>query len=409
MRRISCIIIGLLFVFSGFVKAVDPVGTGLIFSEYFNAFGLHFPGSFGLVAGVMLSTLEFLLGVMLLLDFRKNLTAWGTFLLMSFFTVLTLFLALFNPVSDCGCFGEAIKLSNWETFIKNIIFWPFTLFLFIGRNRTAPLAREWVEYLVGALFALFAAGISFYSYRHLPLMEFMAFRAGNNVAEILDNARNDPGITFETELVYSKNGREALFSIDDLPDSTWTFVDSRTREISSGIRHKITDFTVRDEEGRNVGDSLLAIKPAALVLLVTTEQRLNNKTLDPVKPLLAECINGERPFYVISSVAPSVILSALEQAGLQMPVYYADIKTLLTMIRSTPGLMVLQDGVVNAKYAWRDFPSSEEWIRLINTDPELVVAQSRIHNRLRIEILALTVFLVIFLLRKGFWFSRRHM
>jgi hypothetical protein len=91
-----------------------------------------------------------------------------------------------------------------------------------------------------------------------------------------------------------------------------------------------------------------------------------------------------------------------------MPVYYADIKTLLTMIRSTPGLMVLQDGVVNAKYAWRDFPSSEEWIRLINTDPELVVAQSRIHNRLRIEILALTVFLVIFLLRKGFWFSRRH-
>jgi hypothetical protein len=168
-------------------------------------------------------------------------------------------------------------------------------------------------------------------------------------------------------------------------------------------------FYGQDEEGRNVGDSLLAIKPAALVLLVTTEQRLNNKTLDPVKPLLAECINGERPFYAISSDAPSVILSALEQAGVQMPVYYADIKTLLTMIRSTPGLMVLQDGVVNAKYAWRDFPSSEEWIRLINTDPELVVAQSRIHNRLRIEILALTVFLVIFLLRKGFWFSRRHM
>ncbi|MFA5444033.1 MAG: BT_3928 family protein [Bacteroidales bacterium] len=408
MRKLARLLLGLLFVFSGIVKAIDPVGSALVFSEYFNAFGVGFMAPLSLPAGIMLSTLEFVLGVMVLLDFRKRTAAWGMFLFMSFFTLLTLWLAVFDPVQDCGCFGDAIKLSNWQTFFKNLVFWPFSLALFLQRNRTAPVARGVAEWPVCIFFALIITGLSIYSYRHLPPVDFRGFRIGNDLGALLEEARKNPEFSYSTELIYSRQGKEKIFTADSLPDRTWTFVDSRTREIRTGKRHKITDFSVRDLNGKSLTDSILNQDRTALVLLITSGNNLDRKTLQKLEPLVAESKKNNRPYYAISALPTDTIQNVLQKNGLEMPVYLADKKTLLTMIRSTPGLIVMKKGIVLAKFGFRDFPITEKWLELVNQDPEMIIAKTRIHTRLRTQVFVALVLLLIFLLRKGFWFSRER-
>lgn len=408
MRKLARVLLGLLFIFSGFVKAVDPLGSALVFSEYFKAFGVEFLTPFSLLAGILLSTLEFVLGVMVLLDFRKRTAAWGMFLFMSFFTLLTLWLAIFDPVQDCGCFGDAVKLSNWETFFKNLVFWPFSLILFLQRNKTAPVARGVAEWPVCIFFAVIITGLSIYSYRHLPPVDFRGFRTGNNIGELLEEARKNPEFSYRTELIYSRQGKEKIFNSDSLPDSTWTFVDSRTREIRTGKRHKISDFSVRDLNGNSLTDSILNQDRTALVLLITSGNNLDSKTLKKMEPLVAESKENNRPYYAISALPADTIQDLLQKNGMEMPVYLADKKTLLTMIRSTPGLMVMKKGIVLAKFGFRDFPTPEKWLELVNQDPEMIIAKTRIHTRLRTQVFVALVLLLIFLLRKGFWFSRER-
>lgn len=409
MRRTARLVLGLLFVFSGFVKAVDPVGSALVFAAYFNAFGVGFLQPLSLICGITLSTVECVLGVMVLLDFRKRAAAWGMFLFMSFFTLLTLYLAIFNPVEDCGCFGDAVKLTNWQTFFKNLIFWPFALILFFQRNRTAPIATGMAEWPVCLFFAVLITGLSVYSYRHLPPVDFRGFRIGNDIGALLEEARNNPEHIYRTELVYSRQGREAVFSPDSLPDSTWIFVDSRTREVATGVRHKISDFSVRDISGYSITDSLLKEKETALVLIITDTANMGSEVLERLLPLVRESNRQGRPYYAISALAADSVHKVLLGNGIDMPVYLADRKTLLTMVRSSPGLVVLKQGVVLAKFAFRDIPSPEKWDKITTQDPELLIAGTRIKTRLRVQFFIAALLLLIFLLKKGFWLSRSRL
>lgn len=409
MRRTARLVIGLLFVFSGFVKAVDPVGSALVFTEYFNAFGVGFLEPFSLIGGISLSTLEFVLGVMVLLDFRKKTAAWGIFLFMSFFTLLTLYLALFDPIEDCGCFGDAVKLTNWQTFFKNLIFYPFALILFFQRNRTAPVVSPAAEWPVCIFFALMITGLSIYSYRHLPPVDFRGFRVGNDIGALLEEARNNPEYIYKTELIYSRQGREGIFSLDSLPDSTWTFVDSRTRKVATGVRHKISDFSVYNAEGQSITDSILKEKRTALVLVITAGGNFDNDLLERLVQLVDKSRENNNPYYAISALEADQVHSVLQDKGIDMPVYTADRKTLLTMIRSSLGIIVVKQGVILAKYGFRDIPSPEKWEKIMAQDPDLLVARTRIHTRLRMELFVAATLLLIFLLRKGFWFSRTHL
>ena len=321
MRKISRVLLGLLFVFSGFVKAVDPVGSSLIFKEYFHAFGVGFLEPLSLICGITLSAIEFTLGVMVLLDFRKRIAAWGMFLFMSFFTILTLILAIFDPVQDCGCFGDAVKLTNWQTFFKNLFFWPFALFLFLQRNRTAPVARGAAEWPVCIFFALVITSVSVYSYRHLPLIDFRGYKIGNNIAALLEEARMNPEFVYTTELIYTRDGEEKIFLPDSLPDSTWTFADSRTRTTATGVRHKITDFSVLDNSGNSVTDSILKDKETALVLLIASEENLQAKVLASLEPLIAERREQGLPYYAISALQGVTTQELLLEYGIDTVSY----------------------------------------------------------------------------------------
>lgn len=405
MRNIARFVLGLVFVFSGFVKAIDPVGSGLIFSEYFKAFGVDFLQPLSVGFGVILSTLELLLGIIVLLDFRKLWGAWGMLLFMSFFTLLTLILAVFNPVHDCGCFGEAIKLTNWQTFFKNVALWPFVLLLFRSRHHTLPLASGWAEWPVIALFAALIVSLSLYCYRHQPLMDFMGFKVGNNIPQLLEESRQHPEFTYQTTLIYAKDGKEAAFNIDQLPDSTWTYVDSKTKEIPTGYHPKIASFSVRDLNGNQVEDALLQDPRTALVFTITAAKHV--QALERASALVEHARQNDLPVYVLSAVDTAQLSTALLLAGMEdVPVYYVDVKTLLSMARNSPSLLALRHGTVLAKYPWRDFPSLTQWETLLSKDPEIAAADTRIHNRLRMEIMAAGALLLIFLLRKGFWFSR---
>lgn len=408
MRKIARLVLGVLFVFSGIVKAVDPVGFSLILTEYFRAFGVAFLEPLSLVGAIALSSAEFVLGVLLLLDFRKCLAAWGVFLFMGFFTLLTLFLAVFNPVDDCGCFGEAVKLTNWQTFFKNLVFLPLAVLLFLQRNKTAPVARARAEWPVCIFFAGVVLFVSVYSYRHLPLVDFRGFKVGNDIAFLLEEARNKPEFLFKTELIYSRDGQQKVFTPDALPDSSWTFVAASTQEVRTGVRHKVSDFSVFDATGQSVTDLLLNERETALVLLITSEDNLDEKVLSRIKPLVAERKTKGAPFYAISALPATYTEQLLQEHGMEMPVYTADRNTLLTVIRSTPGLMVLRQGTVMAKYGYRDIPSLRNWEKMQQEDPELVVTRASIHVRLRTQLFVAGLLLLIYLLRKGFWFSRER-
>lgn len=402
MRKTARIVLGFLFLFSGIVKAVDPVGFALILTEYFHAFRLSFLDPLAIPGAIGLSSVEFLLGIMLLLDFRKQWTAWGVLLFMGFFTLLTLYLALFNPVSDCGCFGEAVKLTNWQTFFKNLLFLPFALLLFFQRKRTPPVASPGAEWPVCGFFAVVVVAISIYSYRHLPLVDFRGFKIGNDIAFLLEEARTKPEFIFKTEWIYSKDGTQEVFDSENLPDSSWTFVAAHTKEVKTGIRHKITDFSVYDATGFLMTDSLLREKETALMLLIASYDNLTGRVWNDIKPLVEERQSKDLPVYVISALPLSYIRPFLAEKDMELPVYTADRALLLTMIRSSPGLMVLKEGVILAKYGFRDVPAPKKWEKLMQEDPELVVTRNNIHVRLRTQLFVVILLILVYLLRKGY-------
>lgn len=402
MRKTARIVLGFLFVFSGIVKAVDPVGFSLILTEYFHAFHVSFLDPLALTGSIGLSAVEFLLGIMLLLDFRKQWTAWGVLLFMVFFTLLTLYLALFNPVSDCGCFGEAVTLTNWQTFFKNLLFLPFAILLFVQRKRTPPVAPPGAEWPVCAFFAVVVVAVSIYSYRHLPLVDFRGFKVGNDIAFLLEDSRTRPEFLFKTELIYSKDGKQEVFEPENLPDSSWTFVASHTKEIKTGVRHKITDFSVFDSAGLLMTDSLLQENETALLLLFSSDYHMTDKVLNELKALVEERQSQHLPVYAISALPTQELEPIMRAKGIEIPIYRADRTLLLTMIRSSPGVMVLKKGVVVAKYGFRDIPTLKKWKKLTQEDSELVITRNNIHTRLRTQLFVVILLVLVYLIRKGY-------
>ena len=384
LRAISRVIIGLTFLLSGFVKIIDPVGVGLIFEEYFKAAGFGDLHTLALISGVALSATEMLLGICILVGIRMRYSASASLFFISFFTVLTLILALFNPVRDCGCFGEAIKLTNWETFYKNIVLLLFAVLLFLQRERYIPVAPPAWEWSFAAIFATGILLLSIYSYRHLPMIDFMEFKPGTNISERLNYTNNSDTPLFETVLIYSKNGKEYEFTVDNLPDSTYTFVDSKTKQRGGGS--SVTDFAISDSEGEYVTDSILSISGAQFFISIPYPQRLNEKGYEKIESF-KDSLN-----------ARSIPVNTLSGSGPETIAYHTDLKTLLTLNRSNGGVVYLYDGTIISKWSLRDIPS-ENIGRILDEDPELLSAKKRIKEQLSAELAALFLLIVIAIMR----------
>lgn len=397
LRALARLIIGLTFIFSGFVKIIDPVGGGLIIGEYFNIIGI---GSFPFLyqtMGVALSATELLLGISVLLGLKMKISCKIVLAFMVGFTFLTLVLAIFNPIHECGCFGEALKLTNWQTFLKNIFLLIFALVLYFQRNNFIPIAPGNWEWGFMGVYAILVLMLSVYSYKHLPLIDFMDYKVGTDIREKLSMSRNPAGPTLETTLIYKKDGKVKEFTINELPDSTWTFVDSKTKATSSEPIEGIINFAVSDREGNYITDSLISIDGPLFITSVPYFEKLTDSDIVNIKLMNAK-LKELNIKHIILSGSSFMMMDSLNRNFFDIEVFYTDAKTLLTMNRSNGGLIYLNDAVVSAKWSVNYLPLNS--IRhIISEDPELIAAKSKIKEQLAAEIAGAIILLLIALMR----------
>jgi len=397
LRGFARILLGLTFIFSGFTKIIDPVGVGLIFAEYFKIIGLAAAPVICQVMGIVLSSVELLLGISLLLGIRMKVITSVTLILVSFFTIITFFLAIFNPIHDCGCFGEAVKLTNWQSFYKNIILFICALIIYRQRDTFVPIAPNHWEWILVSLYALAVVTVSVRCYRHLPLIDFTDYKAGKDLREnfILQKNENQP--VFETVLIYKKGNTIKEFSIENLPDSTWTFVDSRSKKVNNTAEPKSGTFAISDRNGEYITDSILSYKGALFITSIPYLERLDQKTIKKIV---------ERDTHFKSMGIKHIILTGSSFESVDeifgnidnLVVYYSDYKTLITLNRSNGGLVYLYDGQISAKWSMID-ADRLNIESIIKEDPEIISAKKIIKERVTVEVFIALLLLVIFLMR----------
>ena len=250
LRGISRLIVGLIFTFSGFVKCVDPLGTAIKFGDYFGAFELDFLLPLALPAAVLMCAVELSIGLMLIFNIKVPWAAWMSVIFMAAFTPITLILAIDNPVSDCGCFGDALILTNWQTFYKNIAIDVFVIILFINRNKYKELFSK--PKRIMATFVVFIAVIGFeiFSLNRLPIIDFRPYKIGVNIPEGMTIPEGAQEPVYETTLIYQKDGVKKEFTVDNYPQGDdWEWVSTDSKEIEKGYEPPIHDFSINLEDG----------------------------------------------------------------------------------------------------------------------------------------------------------------
>ncbi|KPK87919.1 MAG: hypothetical protein AMS27_00775 [Bacteroides sp. SM23_62_1] len=372
INLISRIIVGAVFVFSGFVKAVDPLGSTYKFSDYFSAFGMAFLNPVALPLAILLSSTEFLVGISLLFGYRYRLATWILVIFMSFFTVLTLILAITNPVSDCGCFGDAIILTNWETFFKNICLLPFAIFIFFYRTKITALYSALKEWLFVALYATIIVMLQFYSLRHLPPMDFRPYSIGTYIPDKMMIPEAAPLDEYKTYLYYEKDGRIEEFNEENYPwqDTTWKFVESKHVLVRKGYEPLIHDFTMYDDDGYDHIEAMLADKGYTFLLVSHNLAKADMSGLEKADLLATSAYNYNYSFYCLTASPKPEIDEISLSLGLQYPFLTSDEIALKTIIRSNPGLLLIKEGVIVNKWHYRDFPDPEE-LNTINLSQSL--------------------------------------
>ncbi|MDR0667532.1 MAG: DoxX family protein [Prevotellaceae bacterium] len=395
LRIICRVLIGVLFIFSGYVKAIDPVGSQIIFSEYFSAFRLDFfiPWAPFLVA-YLASTAELLIGCCALMGIRMKETAWAAMAFMIFFTILTFILALTNLVTDCGCFGNAIKMTNWQTFFKNLIILPFVIVLFLQRKRYRSFASCRAEWITVGILAALPVLLSVYCYRHLPLIDFMAYKVGVNISDDMSYPENAAQDEWEVVYRYEKEGKVRSFSKETMPwqDSSWVFVSTQSILKKKGYEPPIHDFTITPPDGGDyVTDSILNLPGYTFLLIMPHVEQASTAQADRINALADYCLmRDDRHFLALSGSDYSQNERFAVKTGAMYPFFTTDEKPLLSMVRSNPGLLILHEATVLAKYSRFDIPTpAQVEAKITGQNPDKIIAGYITREQLTTDLLAL--------------------
>jgi len=361
---VSRIIFGLVFLFAGFAKAVDPLGTAYKLEEYFTVFGVDWMMPLSLPLAILLNTAEMVVGLAILLGIKMRISAWGGLLFMAFFTPLTLYIAIFNPVSDCGCFGDAIKISNWATFYKNIVFSALAVFIFVNRKKVNPLLSEKKDWYL--LLAGFLAGVllALYCLRNEPIIDFRPWKVGNNIIELM---QGEPEVS-EVFLIFQNNqtGELVEYPADNYPwddeewNQIWSFKDQRINVIKPGKPAPIEGFMINDSLGNDITEELLLNPDFNFIVVAYNLNNTNRRSFERrINPLAMEANQEGIGFIALTSSSWTEVNAFTEEMGSQFSIYQSDDANLRTIVRANPGLLLMKDGVVVAKWAHRNIPSFE--------------------------------------------------
>lgn len=344
------LLVGALFIFSSFTKGVDPLGTKYKMLDYLSAYHMTWLNNLAMVLAVLMILAEFIVGFCLITKMLPRLAVLGATLLMLFFTFTTLFDALYNMVPDCGCFGTAIKMSNWQTFYKNLVIDTLLIPLIMNNKLLENKLGKGVQWLIAILFALAFLGFELYNYRHLPVVDFMDWKVGKQMSAS-SNEETKIYLTYKNKAT----GEKQEFLSPNYPwndsvwMSEWEFVQQR---MEGGT--KFLGFSALDEDDNDVTDLILDTEN---LLMFTSHDlaKVTEKEWAKVKEITEEA--GSRGYYVVWVVAnePEYVEQLREKYDFLYEVYYADALEIKPIVRSNPGLILLDNGLVKDKWSSTDF------------------------------------------------------
>ena len=343
------------FIFSGFVKAVDPLGTVYKIEDYLKAFGGFFTDLIPLAefGAIGLISAELILGVCLLLNVRTQWTSWLSLAFYLVMTPLTLWIALTNPVSDCGCFGDALVLTNWQTFWKNVVLLSLVVVLLVCR-KAIPQTFTWQAELAIAVITFFAGfGLMEYTYHHLPLIDFRPYKIGNNIPELMEIPDDAEPDVYETTLIYEKDGVQQEFTLENYPkgDPDWQFVDQRSVLVKKGYEPPIHDFEILTMEFEDITYDILESEEPVTLVAMYDLQKTDRKQIDKVKEIMEE---SEHCYLLTGSGEEEIENFCIEHGIDENAFCTIDPVTLKTIVRANPGVFVVQNGTIIDKYNVRN-------------------------------------------------------
>lgn len=358
ISRVCWLFVGGLFIFSGLIKINDPVGTAIKLEEYFEVFATDFSPLFlalepyALAFSIILSSLEIILGVALLLRWRLKAILWSLLGIIIFFTFLTFYSAYFNKVTDCGCFGDAIKLTPWESFTKDLVLLVMILILLATHRYLPAPAKGRTPALAVAFTTILAFGLGIYAYNHEPYVDFRAYRVGSDLPKLMK-----PSAPLKFKYVMEKNGEREEFT--SYPkDTTYKFIEMVALNPEAGP--KITDFSIWNDSGDFTQQIFLGNK---LLIIVQDVRKADTDNFSQINALVQALEKNDQP-----KIDPLVLTASSNQdfdvfrheVNLAAPYYFGDATVLKTMIRANPGIMLLKDGLVVGKWHHNDVPMPEE-------------------------------------------------
>ncbi len=360
IRNFSRIFVGFVFIFSGIVKGVDPLGTAYRIDDYFIAYGTEWAMPLALFLSISLCTLEFVLGISLLFNAWIRKTSWVLFIVMIFFTILTFVDAIWEPVPDCGCFGDAVKLTNWETFYKNILLIFLVAIIFFQRKMFKPPGKSFYAFSVLTVFSILFAYFSLFNLNHLPVLDFREWKVGNNM-----NPEEGGEAKIYLQFKNIETGEEVEFLSPDYPwqdsvwMSQWEFVDQRIDD-SEVIRTH--DLLIEDSSGHDVTDLIINNIDYQFILLAYDLENTDINAFAQINALYQDVEDHEYSFVILSSSLPEVAMEFRNSNNLNenIEIFFSDDIVLKTMIRANPGLMLMKDGIVLAKWHSNDIPGFKD-------------------------------------------------
>lgn len=343
------------FIFSGFVKSVDPWGTAIKVSEYINGFGFQQLEYYRFGFSIWLCAAELMMGCMLLFKVRLRLITLFALCTMTVFTLLTFVIAVWVPVSDCGCFGDAVKLTNWQTFFKNLVLWPMSMVIFYSAldGRFFPLTRR--EIVLTVTFMTLAGGLGTYCYRHLPLIDFLPYKVGVNLREAVGSG--DSGET-STTLIYKDrlDGSIHEFALEDTTwydDSRWEYVNTRVESVGEITEPIIREFAIFDPEG-DATEEILSAPGRTYIICVSKFEILKEWCRRNLRTAVEQAHREGAGVICITSTPLRETTWTEFDGSEPVRCYNIDATTIITMLRAKAGLVILDDGTIVEKLNCRD-------------------------------------------------------
>jgi uncharacterized membrane protein YphA (DoxX/SURF4 family) len=383
LSQIARFLVGVLMIFSGLIKLNDPMGTQIKMEEYFEVFAADIAPffevfvPFALPIAIIMCLFEVVLGVALLIQWRMQFTKWALLGLMVFFTFLTFYSAFFNKVTDCGCFGDAIKLTPWGSFTKDIVLLVFIALIFAGYKHMKPLFKPANGNMVVVGVTALSAVAAFWALAHLPFIDFRPYKIGNDIKALMTlppNAKKDEFvITYQMVNTKSKAAKtvtdKEYMDQKIWEDTTWQIQgEPVTKQTVVGDKPAITDFNVQSDELGDITDSVFKGNKFIVIVLNAS------KVYPPYLKKIAETADALSAISTIK-VEPIILTASTtaemdvlrHEAQLAAPIFQTDATVLKTIMRSNPGTWLLQDGVVKGKWHYNDTPEAGEVLELLKS------------------------------------------